>query len=151
MNIGLHFTKPTKVLKKQQISQINKSYEFFIMDQSSSYIIRTYSYIETNMHLIYKTKMLSRDVLTRVLSMIIYCFFICSVDGLNRILFFFACTCIFMFINTMKDTINSTEFWNKSHICLAMSHHSYILASLLLKLRSHEQCFFGNEYLAKNI
>ena len=30
------------------------SYEFFIMDQSSSYIIRTYSYIETNMYLIYK-------------------------------------------------------------------------------------------------
>ena len=65
MNIGLHFTKPTKVLKKQEISQINKSYELFIMDQSSSYIIRTYPYIETNMHLIYK-KMLSRDVLTRV-------------------------------------------------------------------------------------
>ena len=53
-NIGLHFTKPTKVLKKQEISQINKSYESFIMDQSSSYSIRTYSYIETNMHLIYK-------------------------------------------------------------------------------------------------
>ena len=45
MNKGLHFTKPTKVSKKQEISQINKVYEFFIMDQSSSYIIRTYSYI----------------------------------------------------------------------------------------------------------
>ena len=55
MNIGLHFTNPTKVLKKQEISQINKTYEFFIMDQSSSYIW-TYSYIETNMHLIYKKK-----------------------------------------------------------------------------------------------
>ena len=39
MNIGLHFTKPTKVLKKPEISQINKSYECFIVDQSSTYII----------------------------------------------------------------------------------------------------------------
>ena len=36
MNMGLHFTKPTKVLKKPEI---NKSYECFIVDQSSSYII----------------------------------------------------------------------------------------------------------------
>ena len=62
MNIGLHFTKPTKALKKQEISQINKSYEFFIMDQSSSYIIRTYSYIETNMHLIYKKNAFKRCI-----------------------------------------------------------------------------------------
>ena len=39
MNTGLHFTKPTKVLKKPEINQINKSYECFIVDQSSSYII----------------------------------------------------------------------------------------------------------------
>ena len=38
-NIGLHFTKPTKVLKKPEKSQINKSYECFVVDQSSSYII----------------------------------------------------------------------------------------------------------------
>ena len=149
MNIGLHFTKPTKVLKKQEISQINKSYEFFIMDQSSSYIIRTYSYIETNMHLIYK------NAFKRCINTCTFhdnlLFFICSVDGFNQILELFACTCIFIFINPMKDTINSTEFWNNSHMCLAMSHHPYILASLLLKLRSHGQCFFGNEYLAKNI
>ena len=37
-------------LKKQEISQSNKSYEFFILDRSSSYIIRTYSWIETNVH-----------------------------------------------------------------------------------------------------
>ena len=52
MNIGRHFTKPNNSFKG--VSQINKSYEFFIIDQSSSYIIKTYSYIETNMHLIYK-------------------------------------------------------------------------------------------------
>ena len=39
MNMGLHFTKPTKVFKKPEISQINKSYECFIVDQSSSYTI----------------------------------------------------------------------------------------------------------------
>ena len=69
--------------------------------------------------------MLSRDVLTRVLSMIFY-FYICSVDGLNQILEFFACKCIFIFTNTMTDTINSTDFWNNSRMCLAMSHHPYI-------------------------
>ena len=149
MNIGLHFTKPTKVLKKQEISQINKSYEFFIMDQSSSYNIRTYSYIQTNMHLIYKTAF-KRCINTCTFHDNLL-FFICSVDGFNQILELFACTCIFIFINTMKDTINSTEFWNNSQMCLAMSHHPYILASLLLKLCSHGQCLFGNEYLAKNI
>ena len=56
----------------KEISQINKPYELFSMDQSPSYIIRTYSHIETTC--IQFTKMLSRDVLTRVLSMIIYCF-----------------------------------------------------------------------------
>ena len=113
MNIGLHFTKPTKILKKQEISQINKSYESFIMDQSSSYIIRTYSYIERNMHLIYK------NAFKRCINTCTFHdnlpFYICSVDGLNQILEFFAYTCIFIFINTMKDTINSTEFWNNLH------------------------------------
>ena len=73
--------------------------------------------------------MLSRDELARVLFMM---FYICSVDGLNQILdfffffFFFGFTCIFIFTNTMKDTINSTEFWNNPRMCLAMSHHPYI-------------------------
>ena len=63
--------------------------------------------------------------------------------------FFFFClyVYIFIFINTMKGTINSTEVWNNSHMCLAMSHHPYMFGSLLLKLRSHGQCFFGNEYI----
>ena len=89
------------------------------MDQSSSYIIRTYSYIETTMYLIYKNafKCTFHDNLL---------FYICSVDEPNQILEFFACTCIFTFTNTMKDTINSTEFWNNSRMCLAMSHHPYI-------------------------
>ena len=121
MNKGLHFTKPTKVLKKQEISQINKSYESFIMDQSSSYSIRTYSYIETNMHLIYKNAF-KRCINTCTFNDNLL-FYICSVDGLNQILECFACTYIFIFINTMKDTINSTEFWNNSHMCLAMFHH----------------------------
>ena len=94
------------------------------MDQSSSYIIRTYSYIETTMYLIYKNafkrcinKCTFHD------NLLIY---ICSVDGHNQILEFFACTCIFTFINTMKDTINSTEFWISSRMFPAMSHHPYI-------------------------
>ena len=45
-------------------------------------------------------------------------FLICSVDGLNQILEFLACMCIFIFTNTMKDTINSTEFWNNSRMYL---------------------------------
>ena len=49
-----------------------------------------------------------------------------SVDGPNQILDFFACTCIFTFTYTMKDTVNSTEFWNNSRMCLAMSQHPYI-------------------------
>ena len=108
--------------------QINKSYEFFIMDQSSSYIIRTYSYTETNMHLIYK------NAFKRCINTCTFhdnlLFYICSVDGLNQILdfffFFFAFTFSFIFTNTMKDTINGTEFWNNSLMCLAMSHHPYI-------------------------
>ena len=52
--------------------------------------------------------------------------YICSVDGPNQSLEYFACTCIFTFTNIMKGTLNSTEFWNNSRMCLAMSHHSYI-------------------------
>ena len=94
------------------------------MDQSSSYIIRTYSYIETNMHFIYK------NAFKRCINTCTFhdnlLFYICSVDGLNQILELFACPCIFIFTDTMKDTINSTEFWNNSRMCLAMSHHPYI-------------------------
>ena len=97
---------------------------FFIMDQSSSYIIRTYSYIETNMHLIYKN-VFKRCINTCTFHHILL-FYICSVGGLNQILEYFACTCIFIFTNTMKDTINSIEFWNSSRMFLAMSHHPYI-------------------------
>ena len=86
MNIGLHFTKPTKVLKRQEVSQINKSYEFFIFDQSSSNIIRTYSYIETNMHLI------DKNAFKRCINTCTFhdnlLFYISSVDGLNQILDF---------------------------------------------------------------
>ena len=93
------------------------------MDQSSSYIIRTYSYIETNMHFIYK------HAFKRCINTCTFhdnlLFYICSVDGPNQILKFYACTCIFIFTNTMKDTINSAEFWNNSRMCLAMSHHPY--------------------------
>ena len=92
------------------------------MDQSSSYIIRTYSYIETNMHLIYK------NAFKRCINTCTFhdnlMFYICSVDGLNQIL-----ECIFIFTNTMKATINSTEFWNNSSMCLAMSHHPYIFGA----------------------
>ena len=72
------------------------------MDQSSSYVIRTYSYTETYMHLIYK-KMLSRDVFNTCTFNDNLLFYICSVDGLDQILEFSACTCIFTFTNTMKD------------------------------------------------
>ena len=97
------------------------SYELFTMDPSSSYIIRTFSYIETTMYLIYK------NAFKRCINKCSFhdnlLFYICSVDGPNQVLEFFACTCIFTFTNT----INSTEFWNNSRMCLAMSHHPYIL------------------------
>ena len=93
------------------------------MDQSSSYIIRTYSYIETNMHLIYKNAFKRCTFHDNLL------FYICSVDGLNQILELFACPCIFIFTNTMKDTINSTEFWNNSRMSC------YVSSSLQFWLR----------------
>ena len=100
MNIGLHFTKPIKVSKKPEISQINKSYECFIVAQSSSYII----YVHENKHVFNL-----QTAFKRCINMCTFhdnlLFLICSVDGLNQILeylliymfyLFSACTCIFV-------------------------------------------------------
>ena len=114
------------------------------MDQSSSYIIRTYSYIETNMHLIYK------NAFKRCINTCTFhdnlLFYICSVDGLNPILECFACTCIFIKIQSIALNFGTTLAC--VFLCLIILT---FLASLMLKLRPHGQCFFGNEYLAKNI
>ena len=79
MNIGLHFTKPTKVLKKPEISQINKSYECFIVDH-----VTIYSYIKTNMRLIYK------NAFKRCINTCTFhdnlLFLVCSLDALSQIL-----------------------------------------------------------------
>ena len=79
MNIGLDFTKPTKVLKKPEISQINKSYECFIVDH-----VTIYSYIKTNMRLIYK------NAFKRCINTFTFhdnlLFLVCSLDALSQIL-----------------------------------------------------------------
>ena len=98
MNIGLYFTKPTKVLKRAEISQINKSYECFIVDQ-----VTLYSYIKTNMHLTYTNAF--KICINTCSFHDNLLFLICSVDGLSQILeylliyifyLFSACTCIFV-------------------------------------------------------
>ena len=72
--------KPTQVLKKQEISQMSH------MNVSSwiNHQVTLYSYIETYMHLIYKT------ALKRCIYMCTFhdnlLFLICSVDGHNQIL-----------------------------------------------------------------
>ena len=80
MNMGLHFTKPTKVLKKPEISQISH------MNVSSSinHQVALYSYIKTDMHLIYKNAF--NGCINTCTFYENLLFLICSVDGLNQIL-----------------------------------------------------------------
>ena len=129
MNIGLHSTKPTKLLKKQEISQINKSYEFFIMDQSSN-IIRTYSYTETNVYY--------RNVFKRCMYVYTFhnlLFSICFVYGLNQILeyknvndiliympYFFACH-VFSYSQAHVQCMSCDERYNQQHWILEQFSH----------------------------
>ena len=110
MNIGLHFTKPTKVLKKAEISQINKSYECFISDQ-----VTLYSYIKTNMRLIYKNAF--KGCINTCIFHDNLLFLICSVDGLSQILEYLL---IYMFYLFLLVRVFSSEI-----LCLI-----WLLASL---------------------
>ena len=78
MNMGLHFTKPTNAFKNPEI---NKSYECFIVDQSSSYIILVhYNKHAFNLQNAFKGCINACTFYDNLL------FLKCSVDVLNQIL-----------------------------------------------------------------
>ena len=75
-------------------------------------------------------------------------FYICSADGPNQIFEFFACVCIFTFTTQWKVQSIALNFGTTLACVLLCLIILIFLASLLLKLRSQGQCFFGKEYLA---
>ena len=127
----------------KEISQINMSYELFIMDQSSSYIIRTYSYIETTMYLIYK------NAFKRCINKCTFhdnlLFYICSVLGPIRFWNFLVVRVFSLSQTQWKIQSIALNFGTTPACVLLCLIILTFLSSLLLKLRSHGHIHKHNE------